>query len=196
MTVYRHPAFADAEAEFDQDDAKPDGSAGPIGTTEDELAREFSRRHGADWRYVAAWNAWMRWDAQHWQREPTLEVFDLARAVCRDAAATISSRSKKLRAIVLSARTRAAVENLARSDRDHAATSEQWDADPRIINGGSHMTINLRTGEYYAPRREDYITKIAGTGRDPDMPIPIWTSFLERVTADNTGATGLPSALG
>ncbi len=185
MTVYRHPAFADAEAEFDQDDAKPDGSAGPIGTTEDELAREFSRRHGADWRYVAAWSAWMRWDAQHWQREPTLEVFDLARAVCRDAAATISSRSKKLRAIVLSARTRAAVENLARSDRAHAATSEQWDADPIIITGGSRMTINLRTGEYYAPRREDYITKIAGTWRNPDMPIPLWTSFLGRVTADN-----------
>jgi putative DNA primase/helicase len=132
MTVYRHPAFAEAEAEFEQD-AKPDGSTGPIGTTEDELALEFSRRHATDWRYVALWSAWVRWDAHHWQREPTLEVFDLARSVCRDSVATIT-RNKKLRAEILKARTRAAVENLARSDRRHAATCDQWDANPYTIN--------------------------------------------------------------
>jgi putative DNA primase/helicase len=45
------------------------------------------------------------------------------------------------------------------------------------------MTINLRTGDGYPPRREDYITKIVGTWRDPDMPIPIWRAFLKRITA-------------
>jgi hypothetical protein len=45
MTVYRHPAFAAAEAAFDA--AAPDDSR-PIGLTEHELALEFTRRHAAD----------------------------------------------------------------------------------------------------------------------------------------------------
>jgi putative DNA primase/helicase len=97
------------------------------GLTEDELAAEFTRRHRAHLRYVAAWGAWMRWTGQQWQREATLEAFDLARAVCRDAAAGLDNG--KLRARILSASTRAAVENLARSDRAHAAVTEQWDPD-------------------------------------------------------------------
>jgi putative DNA primase/helicase len=97
------------------------------GLTEDELAAEFTRRHRHHLRYVAAWGAWMRWTGQHWQREATLEAFDLARAVCRDAAAGLTNA--KLRARILSASTRAAVENLARSDRAHAAVTEQWDPD-------------------------------------------------------------------
>jgi putative DNA primase/helicase len=98
-----------------------------LGLTEDELAEDFTRRHHHHLRYVAAWGAWMRWTGQHWQREATLEAFDLARAVCRDAAAGL--KDPRQRARILSAATRAAVENLARSDRAHAAVTEQWDPD-------------------------------------------------------------------
>jgi putative DNA primase/helicase len=102
-------------------------TTGAVGLTEDELAEEFTRRHRHHLRYVAAWGAWMRWTGQHWQREATLEAFDLARAVCRGAAAGLTNA--KLRARILSASTRAAVENLARADRAHAAVTEQWDPD-------------------------------------------------------------------
>jgi putative DNA primase/helicase len=44
-------------------------------------------------------------------------------------------------------------------------------------------TINLSTGENYAPRREDYITKQAGTHLKADCKIPLWQAFLSRVTA-------------
>jgi putative DNA primase/helicase len=104
-----------------------EAAAADIGLTEDELAAEFTRRHRAHLRYVAAWGAWMRWTGQQWQREATLEAFDLARAVCRDAAARLTNA--KLRPRILSANCRAAVENLARSDRAHAAVTEQWDPD-------------------------------------------------------------------
>src|SRR6516225_7286050 len=45
------------------------------------------------------------------------------------------------------------------------------------------MTINLTTGEHYPPRREDYITKCAAVKPSPDCPTPLWTAFLDRVTA-------------
>jgi putative DNA primase/helicase len=115
----------------------------PAGLTEDELAAEFTRRHRHELRYVAMWSAWMRWRGAAWQRETTLEAFDLARAVCRDAGEKIPEPG--LRAKVLSASTRAAVENLARSDRAHAATTDQWDPDPFTIGTpGTTGADNLR----------------------------------------------------
>ena len=42
------------------------------------------------------------------------------------------------------------------------------------------MTINLITGEEYAPRPTDYLTKIAPVA--PDGDCPLWRAFLERIT--------------
>ncbi len=42
------------------------------------------------------------------------------------------------------------------------------------------MTIDLRTGEQYTPRPEDYCTKIAPVA--PGGDCPLWISFLARVT--------------
>jgi putative DNA primase/helicase len=44
------------------------------------------------------------------------------------------------------------------------------------------MTVNLITGENYAPRPQDYCTKIAGAEPDGVAHCPIWRSFLDRVT--------------
>jgi putative DNA primase/helicase len=44
-------------------------------------------------------------------------------------------------------------------------------------------TIDLDTGQGYAPRREDYITKQAGTGLKADCQIPLWLAFLDKITA-------------
>jgi phage/plasmid-associated DNA primase len=116
-----------------QGQARTSGRAGgATGLTEDELALEFTRRHRDRFRHVASWGVWMKWTGCRWQREPTQEVFDLARKVCRDAGKGLGNA--KLRARILSASTRAAVESLARSDRAHAAVPEQWDRDLFALN--------------------------------------------------------------
>jgi hypothetical protein len=43
-------------------------------------------------------------------------------------------------------------------------------------------TINLATGERHDPRPKDYITKVAGTRSDSNMPTPLWEAFLKRAT--------------
>jgi putative DNA primase/helicase len=50
-------------------------------------------------------------------------------------------------------------------------------------DGEATLTLDLKTGKSYPHRREDYITKIAAVAADPDCPIPLWTAFLDRVTA-------------
>ena len=81
--------------------------------------------------------------ALSWRPDDTLRVFDLARRLCRQASG--ECEKEKVAAAIGSAKTVAAVERLAKADRKHAATIEQWDADPWLLNtpGG---VVDLRTG--------------------------------------------------
>jgi putative DNA primase/helicase len=146
--------------------------------SEDALALEFTRRHGADWRYVASWGSWLQWDGCRWQFEDTLKAFDLARNVCRDDAS--NGKNKRTRNKLSTAGTVAAVVTLARADRTHAATNEIWDTDPWLLNtpGGS---VDLKTGKLRAHDRADHCTHI--TTATPRGDCPQWRDFLMRITA-------------
>ena len=85
--------------------------------SDEALALRFAERHADSLRFVAAWNKWLRWDGARWSFDDTLHVFDLARTVCRAAAA--ESGKQKTAALVASAKTVAAVERLARASPPH-----------------------------------------------------------------------------
>ena len=100
------------------------------GFTEDALAIEFARQHGEHLRYLAAWNRWLMWDGCRWNVDKTIHVFDLARRICREAAAKANKPQKTLG----KSTTVAGVEKLAKADRTHGATVEQWDSNPWTFN--------------------------------------------------------------
>jgi hypothetical protein len=92
--------------------------------SDDALALRFADLHADDRRYVAFGARWMRWNGVHWEQDRTLDTFDAARVICREAAAG----SKKNKAVsIASARTIAAVEKIARSDKRLATTIERFD---------------------------------------------------------------------
>jgi putative DNA primase/helicase len=76
----------------------------------------------------------------------------------------------------------AAVERLARSDRRIAATIDQWDADPWLLNTPAGM-IDLRTGTMRAQRAGDYMTKLTAIG--PRGDCPLFLGFLDRITGSD-----------
>ena len=158
-------------------DGGNDGVVLPVGFTEDALALEFTGRHGDDWRYVAGWGQWLVWCGTHWQKETTLRAYDLARLVCRDAARRCNNR--KVSTKLSTAATVSAVERLARADRRHAATTEEWDRDLWALNtpGG---VIDLRSGAGRPHDRAERITKIATA--TPNGECPTWRAFLATVT--------------
>ena len=84
----------------------------PVRFTEDALAETFADRHQDSWRYVAPWGQWLTWTGRLWRREDTLQAFDLARRVCREAASRAGT--PKLRAKLSTAATVSAVERLGR----------------------------------------------------------------------------------
>lgn len=164
-----HAVAEDAEPVVSSDES--------VWGTEDALALAFTRRYHRDWRYVAAWGRWLVWDGQRWRNEDTLAATDLIRSVCRQTA--LRADDRKVAAKLASSGTVGGVERLARADRRHAATTDEWDADPWLLNtpGG---VVDLKTGRTRANDRADRMTKI--TTATPGGACPQWTAFLSNVT--------------
>lgn len=145
--------------------------------TDDALALSFTRRYHSDWRYVAAWGKWLMWDGQRWRTEDTLAASDLIRHVCRHAA--LRTENPRVAAKLAAASTVASVERLARADRRHAGTTDEWDADIWLLNTPGGI-VDLRTGRIRPHDRRDRTTKI--TTATPKGDCPTWRQFLDEVT--------------
>jgi putative DNA primase/helicase len=147
--------------------------------SDEALALSFAETHACNLRYVAAWGRWLSYNGTCWRFDDTLLSFDRARKICRDAAAQCNRA--KTATVLASAKTVAAVATLAKADRRLAATVEQWDADPWLLNTPSGV-IDLRTGASRAHWAGDYLTKLTGVAPDAGCSISMWLSFLDRVT--------------
>ena len=153
--------------------------ARPPEFSDEALALHFAEKHADRLCYVAAWGKWLVWTGKFWRRDDTLLAFDLVRAECRAASAL--AEKPGIKRDLASAQTVAAVERLAKADRRLAATVDQWDAVPWLLNtpGG---TVDLRTGKLRQHRSNEYITKITAVtprkGRRRRWPV-----FLRRIMA-------------
>ena len=165
----------DLDAKIITLDAKREQDARPPEYSDDALALRFADLHADDLRYVAVWNRWLIWDRTCWRFDDTLATYSLVRRVCREAAARCNT--DKIAAALASAKTVAAVANLARSDRRLAATVDQWDIDPWSLNTPDGV-IDLRSGIQRAHRAVDYMTKIAAVSPDGNGGTPTWLAFL------------------
>jgi putative DNA primase/helicase len=178
---WQDPGWKQAAKEYNAGRAAqpPIEDARPPAFSDEALALRFAERHGGELRYVAAWGRWLRWDGTRWLFDETLYAYDLARKVCREGAA--GCNKPKVVTAIAAAKTVAAVERLAKADRRHAATVDQWDADIWLCNtpGG---VIDLHSGEMRSHKPDDYMTRITGVTPDAGCPIPIWLAFLDRVT--------------
>lgn len=146
---------------------------------DDELALAFSNRHAGTLRYVAKWGQWLRWDGARWAIDETLFVQEAVRDTLRDIILSEATRQHELS---ISAGTVAAVERLARSDRRHAATAEQFDADPWLLNTPGGI-VDLRTGSMTPCDPTRHCSKATAVEPAPILhdECPIWHAFLNRV---------------
>jgi putative DNA primase/helicase len=150
--------------------------------SDEALALRFADRHSLDLRFIAAFNKWHEYDGVCWRADDTLHAFDLVRPVCREAAR--DSGKQKVAVSLASAKTVAAVERLARSDRRLAATVDQWDADPWLLNTPSGV-IDLRNGQVRHHSEGDYMTKVTGVAPDASCEIITWRRFLDRIFGED-----------
>lgn len=152
----------------------------PPDFTDEALARRFTDMYLNSLQYVSGWGHWLHWNGAVWRADKTLLAFDMSRKICRRAA--FECDDPRIASKIASAKTVAAVERLARADRKHAATVDQWDRDPWLLNtpGG---VVDLRVGETRPHRPGDYMTKITAVA--PGGNCPLWLSFLCRVSGND-----------
>lgn len=162
--------------------------AKPPRFTDEALALRFADRHAGALRYVAAWSKWLAWDGTRWWFDDTLDAFDRARRICREAA--VECENERTASVLASAKTVAAVERLAKADRRLAATVEQWDSDPWLLNTPD-CVVDLRTGKLRPHEPLDYLTKITGAAPDTSASCPTWRGFLDRITAGDDALQSL-----
>jgi putative DNA primase/helicase len=138
---------------------------------------------------VPAWAKWLRWDGARWAADDRLGAFDLARAVCREAAAEAACDrdGAALARVLNSAATVAAVERMARGDQRHARPPAEFDSDPWALNtpGG---VMDLRTGRLAPHDPAAMHTKIAGA--TPGGECPRWCNFLRQITQGDDELAG------
>jgi putative DNA primase/helicase len=170
---------ADLDAEVIALDAKRTEDSRLPAFSDEALALRFAELHANDLRFVAAWGRWLSWDGMRWQFDDTLAAYDLVRKICRAAAAECNKG--KIAALLASAKTVAAVERLARSDRRLAATVDQWDTDSWSLNTPDGI-VDLPTGKRRPHRAASYMTKITAVAPDAARPTPAWIVFLDRIT--------------
>jgi putative DNA primase/helicase len=156
-----------------------------VWATEDALALTFTRRYADDWRYVAAWGKWVVWTGKRWQTEQTLAAQHLMRQVCREA--SLKADSHRTASRLASSGTVSGLERLARSDRRHAATADEWDSDFWLLNtpGG---VVDLKSGRTRPHDRIDRMTKI--TTATPQGNCPTWLNFVHEVTGGDCELQG------
>jgi putative DNA primase/helicase len=152
---------------------------------EDLLAHEVVERYGDSMRYVEVWGKWFVWNGVCWREDDTGRVIDeYVRTVCRERSNQIGRGNRKsdktIAAKLMSCATIHSVRKLAQSIRPVAATVDQWDSDPWLLNtpGG---VVDLRTGKLGEHHHDDYMTKITTVAPDWNCPTPLFDKFLDRV---------------
>jgi putative DNA primase/helicase len=148
--------------------------------SDDALAAQFAERFASSLRYIGRLGRWFEYCRTAWLEDDTLRAFDLSRTICREAASEVAEDRKKLAMAIASAKTVAAVERLARSDRRLGGTIDQWDADLMLLNT-PNGAVDLGSGHVRSNRRDDYCTKVTAVGPADFADCPLWLSFLDRI---------------
>jgi hypothetical protein len=197
-----HPFAPAARSRLDQAGAQSEGVSA-------EGVRKPQNRRCRDRAARAAWSRWLLWDGSRWTFDCTLTAVNLARKVCREAAAECNKT--KTANVIASAKTVMAVERLAKADPHHAATTDQRDADVWLLNTPSGA-IDLRTGKGRPHQHENYCTnqesafavgspanitarrqlkhspQVAATGTRPILPVCVEPGLLQPSKPKKAGA--------
>lgn len=160
-------------------------------------AQRLVARHGQDLRYCHPWKKWLVWDGIRWKPDDTGEVMRRAKETVRSMYAETAridderGRRDSLKFLLKSEnkdRLNAMV-SLAASEPGIPVLPGDLDRDPWLLNV-KNGTVDLRTGELRAHRREDLLTKLASVEYDPAAKCPRWLQFLNEIMDGNQNLIG------
>jgi putative DNA primase/helicase len=161
----------------------PRGEVLPM-DADDSLALDFAGEHVGELRHCEEWGKWLRWAGARWQTDKTARAYNLVRQHLRKIGGGMHLQDARK---ILSAKTVAAVERMAKTDPRIATEAAIWDADPWLLNtpGG---VIDLRTCVIRECRPDDHMTKSTAVAAGGDCPT--WKAFLHKSLAGDVEVIG------
>jgi putative DNA primase/helicase len=144
--------------------------------SEDAMALAFVNAYGRDYRYVAPWSRWYRWDGKRWREDSTGNVFALIRKMIRVRVAGTKNERSTANASYVSG-----VERLAHVDQRIVALPEDLDADPWLLNTQSGI-VDLRTGVIGPHDPAKLCTRITSAAFDSSQGTDVWREFITDIT--------------
>jgi putative DNA primase/helicase len=155
-------------------------------------ADRFARDWSDQVHYVPEWGKWLVWQDNHWAKDETSGVLELAKKSARrinvEASAIEDLETQKLvskhaRQSQQLPRLKAMLE-LAQSIPEMIVRSAALDKDPLLL-GVKNGTIDLRNGKLRPAKQSDFITRQAPIEFDPDAQCPEFRKFLSSVMAED-----------
>lgn len=156
-------------------DAQPSwggNSPQPVPLSQDALAVEFASMNEALLRHCDGLAGWLWFDGTRWLSDDRRRRDDSARTLVRLRAS--GEAEEKSRRTLCSSSNIEAIVRLARSDPRIAATIDQFDADPYLLNTMDGV-VDLRTGQRRRVQSSDYFRKVTAVG--PGGSCPRWERF-------------------
>lgn len=162
-------------------------SAQPMEHRKTDLANaeRFVEKHGSDIRYCAPWRKWLVWDGKRWKIDDTLAIQRLAEQTVVqwyvDASKIDKADRHELVKWARRSESRCAITNMIELSKSKVPiTPDQLDTDPWKLNV-SNGTLDLKTGEFLAHCRNDFITKMTAVEYDPNTQCRKWCQFLNDI---------------
>lgn len=144
--------------------------------SEDAMALVFVAQFGDQFRHVAPWHRWLKWDGKRWREDSTASVYQHIRELVRVTVAGDKGERSTANASFVSG-----VERLARTDQRIVLLPEHLDADPWALNTQSGL-VDLRTGLIRPHDPQVLCTRIANAELDPAQGADLWAEFLTGIT--------------
>ena len=151
--------------------------------------------YGEDIKYSHQIKTWYVWDTKRFSPDNAGKIVELAKMTVNEIfveSATHAQLNPRYADALMKHAMRSAMQQrinamitLAQSDPKIAIDIDKLDTYPWLLNC-QNGTLNLRTGELYAQRREDLITKLIPVEYDPNAKCPIFLGFLDKIMAGNT----------
>jgi len=154
--------------------------------TEIGNAERFVHQHGDKIKYCAPFKEWYYWNDKIWEPDNKCICQNYAiqttRSIYNEAYAKSASDERKATGGWATASESLQKQNamiqLAKSLL--AVGPEIWDTKPDLFNL-QNGTYNLKTNEFSAHRKEDFLTMMGGVEYDPDALCPVWDKHLNLI---------------
>lgn len=177
---YREAKYAHAKNAVAHDDASNVVGAVPDGSDQ-AVAMLFIEQYGDIVRRVAKLDLWLVFNGMRWENDDIGKVRELARKVCQEAAARFLTGDANV-GFARSVASATKIDNILKivqSDPKIAATHDQWDTDPMLLNTPAGV-VDLRDGSIRPARTEDYLRKMTAVA--PDGECPRFDDFFKQIT--------------